>query len=114
MYIVDKLCIICSSILLLFFLIGKEDKLKFAFMAFDEEGNGVITKAELLKILKANHMASHDAEVLRKADTIMAQADKDGDGVITFDEFVIVSKKFPNILVCNIYRSIEFLFSNNN
>jgi serine/threonine-protein phosphatase 2B regulatory subunit len=77
---------------------GKEDKLKFAFMAFDEDGNGVITKAELLKILKSNHMASHDAEVARKADTIMAQADKDGDGVITFDEFVIVSKKFPNIL----------------
>jgi serine/threonine-protein phosphatase 2B regulatory subunit len=78
---------------------GKEDKLKFAFMTFDEDGNGVITKAELLKILKSNHMASHDAEVARKADTIMAQADKDGDGVITFDEFVIVSKKFPNILV---------------
>lgn len=78
---------------------GKEDKLKFAFMSFDEDGNGVITKAELLKILKSNHMASHDAEVARKADTIMAQADKDGDGVITFDEFVIVSKKFPNILV---------------
>jgi len=77
---------------------GKEDKLKFAFMTFDEDGNGVITKAELLKILKSNHMASHDAEVARKADTIMAQADKDGDGVITFDEFVIVSKKFPNIL----------------
>lgn len=77
---------------------GKEDKLKFAFMAFDEEGNGVITKAELLKILKANHMASHDSEVARKADTIMTQADKDADGVITFDEFVIVSKKFPNIL----------------
>lgn len=77
---------------------GKEDKLKFAFMTFDEDGNGVITKAELMKILKSNHMASHDAEVARKADTIMAQADKDGDGVITFDEFVIVSKKFPNIL----------------
>ena len=77
---------------------GKEDKLKFAFTAFDEEGNGVITKAELLKVLKANHFASHDAEVARKADTIMAQSDKDGDGVITFDEFVIVSKKFPNIL----------------
>lgn len=77
---------------------GKEDKLKFAFMAFDQEGNGVITKAELLKILKANHMGSHDSEVARKADTIIAQADKDGDGVITFDEFVIVSKKFPNIL----------------
>lgn len=78
---------------------GKEDKLKFAFMTFDEEGNGVITKAELIKILKANHMASNDVEVARKAETIMSQADKDGDGVITFDEFVIVSKKFPNILV---------------
>jgi len=77
---------------------GKDDKLKFAFMIFDEDGNGVITKDELTRILKANHMASNDSEVARKADTIMAQADKDGDGVVTFDEFVIVSKKFPNIL----------------
>jgi len=77
---------------------GKEEKLKFAFMVFDEDGNGVITKQELLKILKANHMASTEKEVLRKAETIMTQADKDGDGVISFDEFVIVSKKFPNIL----------------
>jgi serine/threonine-protein phosphatase 2B regulatory subunit len=77
---------------------GKDDKLKFAFMIFDEAGNGMITKAELTRILKANHMASQDAEVARKADTIMTQGDKDGDGVVTFDEFVIVSKKFPNIL----------------
>merc|ERR1719421_1154807 len=77
---------------------GKDDKLKFAFMVFDEDGNGVITKSELTKILKANHMAKEDSEVARKAETIMAQADKDGDGVVTFDEFVIVSKKFPNIL----------------
>jgi serine/threonine-protein phosphatase 2B regulatory subunit len=77
---------------------GKDDKLKFAFMIFDEAGNGMITKQELTRILKANHMASQDSEVARKADTIMTQGDKDGDGVVTFDEFVIVSKKFPNIL----------------
>lgn len=77
---------------------GKDDKLKFSFMIFDEDGNGVITKDELTRILKANHMASNDSEVARKADTIMTQADKDGDGVVSFDEFVIVSKKFPNIL----------------
>lgn len=76
----------------------KDEKLKFAFMVFDEDGNGVITRQELLKILKANHMASNESEVARKADTIMSQGDKDGDGVISFDEFVIVSKKFPNIL----------------
>jgi serine/threonine-protein phosphatase 2B regulatory subunit len=53
---------------------------------------------ELIKILKANHMASSDKEVLKKAETVLAQADKDGDGVINFDEFVLVSKRFPNIL----------------
>ncbi|KAK1938232.1 Calcineurin subunit B [Phytophthora citrophthora] len=76
----------------------KEEKLKFAFLVFDEDGNGVITRQELMKILKANHMASNESEVSRKADTIMSQGDKDGDGVISFDEFSIVSKKFPNIL----------------
>ena len=32
---------------------GKDDKLKFAFMIFDEDGNGVITKGELTRILQA-------------------------------------------------------------
>ena len=73
---------------------GKEDKLKFAFMSFDEEGNGVITKAELIKILKANHMASHDAEVARKADTIMAQASG------THDECEILILK----MICVMWR----------
>ncbi|KAF0692419.1 Aste57867_16513 [Aphanomyces stellatus] len=76
----------------------KEEKLKFAFMVFDDDGNGVLSKQELMKILKANHMASNESEVARKADTIMSQGDKDGDGVISFDEFSIASKKFPNIL----------------
>jgi Ca2+-binding EF-hand superfamily protein len=62
--------------LLYFPLQPQEDKLKFSFMVFDEDGNGVITKAELTRILKANHMASSEAEVARKADTIMNQADK--------------------------------------
>ena len=52
----------------------------------------------LIKILKSNHMAGSDKEVMRKAETIMAQADKDGDGVVDLDEFTVVSKKFPNIL----------------
>lgn len=77
---------------------GKDDKLKMAFGMFDENGDGVITREELTKILKANHMASDPAEVSKKAETILAQADKDGDGVINFDEFITVAKRFPNIL----------------
>lgn len=67
-------------------------------MLFDEDNNGVISKSELVKILKANHMARTDSEVYRKAETIMSQAVKNGDGVMSFDEFAKVSKKFPNIL----------------
>lgn len=77
---------------------SKEEKLKFAFSIFDEDGNGAITKDELMKILKSNHMATSTDEVRRKADVIMKQADQDGNGVITFDEFVLVSKRFPSIL----------------
>jgi len=77
---------------------GKDDKMKFAFMLHDEESTGSITHRELVKILRANHMAKTEAEVSRKAETIIAQCDKHNDGIITFDEFVVVSKKFPNIL----------------
>ena len=41
------------------------DKLKLAFMIFDS-GNGVIYTKEGTEILRANHMASCDAEVARK------------------------------------------------
>ena len=77
---------------------GKDDKLKFAFMLFDEDGSGAISRKALTTILRANHMASSDAEVARKAQTIMSQADRNGDGVIAFEEFVVVSRKFPNVL----------------
>lgn len=77
---------------------GKDDKMKFAFMLHDEGSTGSITHRELVKILRANHMAKTEAEVARKAETIIAQCDKRNDGIITFDEFVVVSKKFPNIL----------------
>jgi len=76
----------------------KEEKLKFAFAVFDTNGDGVITKDELLKILKANHHSANPADVMKKADTIMSQADTDGDGVMNYEEFMMVSRKFPGIL----------------
>eukprot|EP00984_Skeletonema_dohrnii_P000895 scaffold289_cov120-Skeletonema_dohrnii-CCMP3373.AAC.2 len=75
-------------------------RMKFAFMLCDEDSTGSITHHELVLILRANHCAKTEAEVTRKAETIIAQCDKrnDGNGTITFDEFVVVSRKFPNIL----------------
>ena len=43
-------------------------------------------------------MAASEKEVVKKAETILSQADQDGDGVVSFDEFEIVAKRFPNIL----------------
>jgi serine/threonine-protein phosphatase 2B regulatory subunit len=76
---------------------SKEDKLRFSFDCFSQ-GNNTIVKDELVKILMANHMATTEKEVMKKAETVLAQADGDGDGVISFDEFCLVAKRFPNIL----------------
>jgi serine/threonine-protein phosphatase 2B regulatory subunit len=72
--------------------------MKFAFMLHDEGSTGSITHTELVKILRANHLAQTEGEVSRKAETIIAQCNKRNDGTISFDEFVVVAKKFPNIL----------------
>ncbi len=76
----------------------KEAKVFFAFQMYDEDNNGFLTEDELIAILKANHMASDEAQVLKKAKTIMRQADRDGDNKISKEEFVVISEKFPNIL----------------
>jgi len=76
----------------------KEEKLKYAFQVFDVNGDGVITRDELIKILKANHHSSNAGDVQRKADTIMSQADADGDGVMNYEEFLVVNKKFPSVM----------------
>ena len=131
---------------------GKDDKLKFSFMIFDEDGNGVITKDELTRILKVRQLPRGMRSTPRpstneptlssalpnrritwplkiqkspgrptpschrqtKMATVRCRAHPPAlthsnvkitayvhtlAGVVTFDEFVIVSKKFPNILV---------------
>ena len=41
-------------------------------------------------------------QVYKKAQTIMKQADKDGDGTISLEEFEVIAEKFPNILVSGV------------
>lgn len=50
-----------------------------------------------MAVLKANHLASAKA-VAKKAQTIMKQADADGSGTLTLSEFLVVAKKFPNLV----------------
>lgn len=78
--------------------IDRQQRVKFCFEIFDDDHNGVLTMNELVAILKANHMASTPAQVQKKAETIMKQADDNGDQKISLDEFYAIAKKFPNLL----------------
>lgn len=75
----------------------KPMRAKFCFTIFDDDHNGFITEEELVNILKANHMTTAEL-VQRKAQTIMKQADEDGDNKMNLEEFLVICKKFPNIL----------------
>mmetsp|Transcript_38486 Transcript_38486/g.86385 ORF Transcript_38486/g.86385 Transcript_38486/m.86385 type:complete len:112 (+) Transcript_38486:3-338(+) len=76
----------------------RDKRVRFIFEVFDEDRSGFLSLAELVAVLKANHLQSQPDAVRRKAETIMKQTDKDGSGTLTLDEFLVVSKKFPNIL----------------
>ena len=80
------------------------DKCRFAFMLYDEDKNGFLTMEELVEVLKATHMATKASQVMKKAQTIMKQCDRDGDGHIDPEEFEIIAEKFPNILFPNYGR----------
>jgi Ca2+-binding EF-hand superfamily protein len=77
--------------------VDKEARVKFSFEMFDETKSGFVTQKEIEEILRGNHMLSLES-VKRKAETIMKQAHTNESGAITLKEFLIISKKFPNIL----------------
>ncbi|GBG31815.1 Calmodulin-1 [Hondaea fermentalgiana] len=75
-----------------------ETRCNFCFLMYDEDGNGSLDRTEITEILKANHLVSDPKAVRRKVDTVMQQADRDGSGTVDIDEFLILAKKFPNLL----------------
>ena len=69
----------------------REDRLWSAFRVFDADGSGNISKAELNKIL--NGGAITDVESSKILDQLINECDIDGDGEISFEEFVKMMSK---------------------
>ena len=68
---------------------NNEEKIKEAFRIFDRDGNGFISAKEV------HHVANAKLTDLQ-VDTMIKQADIDGDGQINYEEFVkLMTAKQP-------------------
>jgi len=67
---------------------GREEKLGFAFKVYDMDRDGYISNGELFLVLKmmvGNNLK--DAQLQQIVDKTIMEADKDGDGKLSFEEF---------------------------
>ncbi|EOA97310.1 WD repeat-containing protein 92, partial [Anas platyrhynchos] len=70
----------------------KEQKLRFAFRIYDMDKDGYISNGELFQVLKmmvGNNLK--DTQLQQIVDKTIINADKDGDGRISFEEFCAVN-----------------------
>jgi serine/threonine-protein phosphatase 2B regulatory subunit len=82
-----------------------EEKAKFCFSVYDIDGNGTIDRDELSQILRfsltENSSVKLPEEQLTKIiDRTYNRMDKNGDGGISFEEFLGEARKNPSILAC--------------
>lgn len=67
---------------------GREEKLRFAFKVYDMDRDDYISNGELFLVLKmmvGNNLK--DAQLQQIVDKTIMEADKDGDGKLSFEEF---------------------------
>ncbi|WVQ84181.1 calcineurin subunit B [Cryptococcus sp. DSM 104549] len=67
---------------------GRDEKLRFAFKVYDMDRDGFISNGELYLVLKqmvGNNLK--DQQLQQIVDKTIMEADKDGDGKLSFEEF---------------------------
>ena len=73
---------------------ASEDKLKFLFEVYDFNNDGFVSNADLfnvMKIMVGDNIS--DVQLQQLVDRSIRNADKDGDGQLSFDEFSVAIGK---------------------
>ncbi|KAA0170882.1 hypothetical protein FNF28_01155 [Cafeteria roenbergensis] len=87
----DFVLIVC-----VYCMFTEADILRFCFSTFDINGNGDLDEAEFVQMLRiVNHKKPLFPGSFKQA---LRDFDTDSNGVITFDEFVEMNAKFPQLL----------------
>mmetsp|Transcript_1536 Transcript_1536/g.2338 ORF Transcript_1536/g.2338 Transcript_1536/m.2338 type:complete len:297 (+) Transcript_1536:17-907(+) len=73
------------------------DLCKFVFTVYDPDKHGFLSSAKVLQILKASHFCP-ESQVFPKAKWIMGHTDAHGTDRVSYEEFVTLATKFPNLL----------------
>lgn len=92
-----------------------DEKLALSFNIYDIDGDGHISKEELFQILRASLLENYmldmsEADMRALVDQTFLEADKNSDGVISFDEYREMVLAHPAILA-NFSVNAELLMS---
>jgi len=78
-----------------------EEKMQWVFKLYDANDNGLISKDEMMAIVKAIHTmcsgSTAEETAQQQVDSVYNKADVNEDGQLSFDEFLALAKKDSTI-----------------